>query len=129
MIGYLLWELEIFDQKNLIKSKKLMGIEIPSNYNGTNSSFFSSILVVEELAKVDGSVSVMCDIQNTLLNTMLMQHGSDYLKSTYLPRMATNLVSFLLFVRESEWKRVWWRKRNTSGSPLLVNVNNNNFYI
>ena len=79
-----------------------MGIEIPSNYNGTNSSFFSSILVVEELAKVDGSVSVMCDIQNTLLNTMLMQHGSDYLKSTNLPRMATNLVSFLLFVRESE---------------------------
>lgn len=69
-----------------------MGIEIPSNYDGTNSTFFSSILVIEELAKVDGSVSVMCDIQNTLLNTLIMQHGSDYLKSTYLPKLATNTV-------------------------------------
>ena len=53
-----------------------MGIEIPSAYGGTNSTFFSSILVVEELAKVDGSISVMCDIQNTLINTLLLQLGS-----------------------------------------------------
>lgn len=69
-----------------------MGIEIPSSYGGSNSTFFSSILVVEELAKVDGSVSVMCDIQNTLLNTLIMQYGSEHLKSTYLPKMASNTV-------------------------------------
>lgn len=69
-----------------------MGIEIPSKYGGTNSSFFSSILVVEELAKVDGSISVMCDIQNTLINTLLLQLGTDYLKDTYLPKLATNTV-------------------------------------
>ncbi len=72
-----------------------MGIEIPSKYEGTNSSFFSSILVVEELAKIDGSISVMCDIQNTLLNTLLMQQGSDYLKDLYLPKLATNTVNRL----------------------------------
>ncbi len=71
-----------------------MGVEIPSQYGGTNSTFFSSILVVEELAKVDGSISVMCDIQNTLINTMLMNLGSDYLKSTYLPKLATNMVNY-----------------------------------
>ena len=69
-----------------------MGIEIPSKYNGTNSTFFTSILVVEELAKVDGSLSVMCDIQNTLINTLLLQLGTDRLKDTYLPRLATNTV-------------------------------------
>lgn len=69
-----------------------MGIEIPSKYGGSNSSFFSSILVVEELAKVDGSVSVMCDIQNTLLNTLLLQHGSEQLKDHYLPKLSTNMV-------------------------------------
>lgn len=69
-----------------------MGIEIPSAYGGTNGTFFSSILVVEELAKVDGSISVMCDIQNTLLNTLIMQYGSEYLKSTYLPKLATDTV-------------------------------------
>ena len=71
-----------------------MGIEIPSAYGGTNSTFFSSILVVEELAKVDGSISVMCDIQNTLINTLLLQLGSDSLKSHYLPKLATNLVNY-----------------------------------
>lgn len=72
-----------------------MGIEIPSKYGGTESSFFSSILVVEELGKVDGSISVMCDIQNTLINTLLMQLGSDYLKDKYLPRLATDMVNQL----------------------------------
>ena len=72
---------------------QLMGVEIPSEYGGANSSFFSSILVVEELAKVDGSVSVMVDIQNTLLDTLLLNLGSDYLKSTYAPKLATNTVS------------------------------------
>ena len=61
-----------------------MGIEIPSNYDGTNSTFFSSILVIEELAKVDGSVSVMCDIQNTLLNTIIMQIGALQVITTVL---------------------------------------------
>lgn len=71
-----------------------MGIEIPSKYGGTNSTFFSSILVVEELAKIDGSISVMCDIQNTLINTLLVNLGSDYLKDKYLPRLATDMVIF-----------------------------------
>jgi len=69
-----------------------MGIEIPSEYNGTNSTFFSSCLVVEELAKVDGSLSVMCDIQNTLINTLMISLGTDYLKKRYLPLLATKMV-------------------------------------
>lgn len=69
-----------------------MGLEIPSKYDGTNSTFFSSILVVEELSKIDGSVGVMVDIQNTLLDTLMLNLGSDYLKDTYLPKLATNTV-------------------------------------
>lgn len=75
-----------------------MGIEIPSEYGGSHSTFFSSILVVEELAKVDGSISVMCDIQNTLINTLLINLGSDYLKSAYLPKLATNMVNASLVI-------------------------------
>ncbi|KAH9244042.1 hypothetical protein BASA81_018598 [Batrachochytrium salamandrivorans] len=47
----------------------LMGIETPSEFGGSESSFMSAILVIEELAKVDPSVSVICDVQNTLVNT------------------------------------------------------------
>ena len=79
-----------------------MGLEIPSSYGGTNTSFFSSILVVEELAKVDGSISVMCDIQNTLLNTLLIQYGSDYLKTLYLPKLATNTVICFQFLNNKK---------------------------
>src|SRR6056297_620255 len=46
----------------------LMGIEVPEEYGGAGSSFFNSILAIEELAFVDPSVSVCVDVQNTLVN-------------------------------------------------------------
>lgn len=80
----------------------LMGIEIGAEYGGTGSSFFSSILVIEELAKVDPSVSVLCDIQNTLINTLLMNLGTEEQKQQYLPRLASDTVgSFCLSESES----------------------------
>ncbi|KAI4889073.1 hypothetical protein NFI96_016097 [Prochilodus magdalenae] len=75
----------------------LMGIEIGTEYGGTGSSFFSSVLVIEELAKVDPSVAVLCDIQNTLINTLVSNLGTDEQKEKYLPRLATDMVgSFCL---------------------------------
>lgn len=75
----------------------LMGIEIGTEYGGTGSSFFSSILVIEELAKVDPSVAVLCDIQNTLINTLMSKLGTEEQKEKYLPRFATDMIgSFCL---------------------------------
>ncbi|KAK3529291.1 hypothetical protein QTP70_025739 [Hemibagrus guttatus] len=75
----------------------LMGLEISTEYGGTGSSFFSSILVIEELAKVDPSISVLCDIQNTLINTLIIKLGTKEQKEKYLPRLATDMVgSFCL---------------------------------
>ncbi|KAG1945341.1 short/branched chain specific acyl-CoA dehydrogenase, mitochondrial isoform X1 [Pimephales promelas] len=80
----------------------LMGIEIGPEFGGTGSSFFSSVLVIEELAKVDPSVSVLCDIQNTLINTLLMNLGTEEQKQRYLPRLASDTVgSFCLSESES----------------------------
>ncbi|RWS18315.1 short/branched chain specific acyl-CoA dehydrogenase-like protein, partial [Leptotrombidium deliense] len=45
----------------------LMGVEISEKYNGTGANFFSAILVVEELAKVDPSMSALCDVHQTLV--------------------------------------------------------------
>lgn len=69
-----------------------MGIEIGTEYGGTGSTFFSSVLVIEELAKVDPSVAVLCDIQNTLINTLLANLGTDEQKERYLPRLANDMV-------------------------------------
>ncbi|XP_020136341.2 short/branched chain specific acyl-CoA dehydrogenase, mitochondrial isoform X1 [Microcebus murinus] len=75
----------------------LMGIEIDSKYGGTGASFFSSILVIEELAKVDASVALLCDLQNTVINKMIAKHGTEEQKATYLPILASEKIgSFCL---------------------------------
>lgn len=75
----------------------LFGIEIAEQYGGSNLSFMNAILVVEELAKIDPSVSVMVDIQNTLINRILDKYGSEKQKQYWLPKLATEIVgSFCL---------------------------------
>lgn len=76
-----------------IKIWQLMGVEIDPDYGGTGSTFFSSILVIEELAKVDPSVAVLCDIQNTLINTLFSKLGTPAQKDQYLSRLSTDMVS------------------------------------
>lgn len=70
----------------------LMGIEVPESMGGTESSFFTAVLVVEELSRVDASVGVFVDVQNTLVNNALLRWGSEDLKAKYLPRLTTELV-------------------------------------
>lgn len=75
----------------------LMGVEVDPKYGGTGASFFSSILVIEELAKVDPAVSILCDIQNTLINALFSRLGTEEQKDTYLPRLCKDMVgSFCL---------------------------------
>lgn len=74
-----------------------MGIEIDPKYGGTGATFFSSVLVIEELAKVDPSVSVFCDVQNTLVSLNFKYYASEELKEKYYPRIAQDTVgSFCL---------------------------------
>ena len=53
-----------------------MSVEIPDKYGGTEANFMSMIVIIEELARVDPSVSVFCDVQNTLVNTLLLKLGT-----------------------------------------------------
>ena len=70
----------------------LMGVEIPEQYGGAGSSFFTSILVIEELSRVDPAVGVLVDVQNTLINNALLRYATDALKAKYLPMLATDAV-------------------------------------
>jgi short-chain 2-methylacyl-CoA dehydrogenase len=53
----------------------------------------TSILAVEEIAKVDPAVSVLVDIQNTLINSLLSRLGTEAQKEKYLTMLATSSVS------------------------------------
>jgi alkylation response protein AidB-like acyl-CoA dehydrogenase len=70
----------------------LMGVETPEEYGGTGASFFMAIVGVEELSRVDPSVGVLMDVQNTLVNNALIRWGSPEQKKKYLPRLATDTV-------------------------------------
>jgi alkylation response protein AidB-like acyl-CoA dehydrogenase len=70
----------------------LMAIESPEEYGGAGSTIFNAILAIEELARVDASVSVFVDVHNTLVTNAFMRWGSDDLKKRYLPQLAENRV-------------------------------------
>jgi alkylation response protein AidB-like acyl-CoA dehydrogenase len=70
----------------------VMGIEIPEDLGGAGASLFMTALVVEELSAVDASSAILVDVQNTLVNTPILQWGSDDLKRRYCPLLARDLV-------------------------------------
>jgi alkylation response protein AidB-like acyl-CoA dehydrogenase len=53
----------------------LMSIESPEEYGGAGSTIFNAILAIEELARVDASVSVFVDVHNTLVTNCVHALG------------------------------------------------------
>ncbi|HJU55767.1 MAG TPA: acyl-CoA dehydrogenase [Pyrinomonadaceae bacterium] len=70
----------------------LMGIETPEEYGGAGASFFTAIVAVEELSRVDASVGVFVDVQNTLVNNAILRWGNPEQKKKYLAQLATERV-------------------------------------
>jgi alkylation response protein AidB-like acyl-CoA dehydrogenase len=70
----------------------IMGVEIPEKHGGAGATFFMSVLVVEELARVDASVAVLVDVQNTLVNNALLRWGSEEQQARYFPKLASKWV-------------------------------------
>jgi alkylation response protein AidB-like acyl-CoA dehydrogenase len=123
----------------------VMGIEIPDSYGGGGASFFHSVLAVEALSRVDPSIGVMVDVQNTLVINALLRWGSDEIKGRFLPKMATSLVgayalseagsgsdAFALTTRavedDGEWRltgrKLWITNGNEAGLFIVfANVN------
>ena len=70
----------------------VMGIEIPEDHGGAGATFFMSILAVEALARVDASVAVLVDVQNTLVNNALLRWGNAEQQARYFPKLASKWV-------------------------------------
>lgn len=70
----------------------LMGIEVPSEYGGAEGTFMMAILAIQALSRVDPSVSVICDVQNTLVNNIFNTWGTAAHKKKYFPQLASNTV-------------------------------------
>ncbi len=70
----------------------LMGIEVPDEYGGSGGTFFMACIAIEELARVDASVSVCVDVNNTLVANAFLNYGTEAQRKKYLPMLSTNTV-------------------------------------
>jgi len=86
----------------------IMGIETPENYGGLGGNFMTACLVVEELGRVDGSTSVLVDVQNTLVTNAFLKWGNEAMKERYLPKLA------------SEWVGAYALSESVSGSDAFA---------
>ena len=70
----------------------VMGIEVPEAHGGASGRFFHSVLAVEELSRVDPSIGVLVDVQNTLVINAILRFGDNSIKSRWLPALAADTV-------------------------------------
>ena len=70
----------------------VMGVEVPDRFGGAGATFFHSVLAVEALSRVDPSVGVLVDVQNTLVINALLRWGSVEQQREHLSRLARDTV-------------------------------------
>ena len=70
----------------------VMGIEVPEQYGGAGGTFFHAVLAVEELSRVDPSIGVLVDVQNTLVINAFLRWGNEEIKQRYLTKLASNTI-------------------------------------
>lgn len=100
----------------------LLSIEIPTEYGGSGGSFMQSILAIEELAVVDPTISVIVDVQNTLVINALRAWATPEQQQKYLSLLAGGTIaSFALSesASGSDAFALQCRARETEGGYLL----------
>jgi alkylation response protein AidB-like acyl-CoA dehydrogenase len=70
----------------------VMAIEVPEAHGGAGATFFHSVLAVEALSRVDPSIGVLVDVQNTLVINALMRWASEAQKQSYLSKLASGTI-------------------------------------
>jgi len=83
----------------------LMGVLVPEEYGGSGLSYFEYVAVIEEIAKVCGSVGLSLAAHNSLCTGHIMSFGNEVQKRKYLPKLATG-----------EWIGAWGLTEPNTGS-------------
>src|SRR5690606_22230273 len=70
----------------------LMGIQVPEPLGGQGGRFFHAVLAVEELSRVDPSVGLVVDVQNTLVLNAIQRWGTPAQRDGWLPALTSSRV-------------------------------------
>ena len=84
----------VFDKRVIDDCFKigLMGIMIPEEFGGFGGTFFQAVLAIEEVARLNHSVTVRVEVQTTLVENLLLRWAGDEQKQALLPRMASDTI-------------------------------------
>ena len=67
----------------------IMGAFVPEQYGGAGLSYFEYKTIIEEIAKVDGSIGLSVAAHNSLCTGHILAFGNEEQKQKYLPKLAT----------------------------------------
>jgi alkylation response protein AidB-like acyl-CoA dehydrogenase len=70
----------------------LMGLQAPAALGGGGGRFFHAVVVVEELSRVDPSIGVLVDVQNTLVINALLRWAPPTLRDRLIPELCQGRV-------------------------------------
>jgi alkylation response protein AidB-like acyl-CoA dehydrogenase len=83
----------------------MMGVLVPEKYGGAGLSYFEYKAIIEEIAKVDGSIGLSVAAHNSLCTGHILLFANEEQKQKYLPRLAT-----------AEWIGAWGLTEPNTGS-------------
>ncbi len=86
----------------------LMGVLVPQEYGGSGLGYFEYISVIEEVAKVCGSIGLSVAAHNSLCTNHILEFGNEEQKQKYLPKLATG-----------EWIGAWGLTEANTGSDAM----------
>jgi alkylation response protein AidB-like acyl-CoA dehydrogenase len=83
----------------------LMGVLVPHEYGGSGLSYFEYKSIIEEIAKVCGSIGLSLAAHNSLCTGHIMTFANEEQKKKWLPKLAT-----------AEWIGAWGLTEANTGS-------------
>lgn len=116
------------DQIRKMGELGFMGMMVDPKYNGGGMDTVSYVLAMEEISKIDASVSVCMSVNNSLVCWGLERFGSEEQKEKYLKKLATGQVIGAFCLSEPEAGSDATSQRTTAedkGDYYLVNGTKN----
>lgn len=83
----------------------MMGVLVPEQYGGAGLGYFEYKVIIEEVAKVCGSIGLSVAAHNSLCTGHILSFGNEEQKKKYLPKLAT-----------AEWIGAWGLTEPNTGS-------------
>ncbi len=66
----------------------LLGMLIPSEWDGAEAGYLSFVLAVEEIAAADGALSTIMSVHSSPSSTCILKHGNQHQKELFLKPLA-----------------------------------------